>query len=107
MSRGILATCYAHLRDGVSPEQVQAAYAQAYQDEPFVHLVSQPPHTKHTTGTNHAFVHPIVDPEAHRLIVLAALDNLGKGAAGQAIQCANCLFDLPETTGLGAGGVFP
>ena len=78
-----------------------------YASEPFVHVIAQPPHTKHASGTNHAYVYPLVDPRTGRLIVLSAIDNLGKGAAGQAIQCANVMDGLPETLGLDAAGLYP
>jgi N-acetyl-gamma-glutamyl-phosphate reductase len=107
MTRGILATCYASLRDGVAPDQVRQAYADAYGQEPFVRLADQPPHTKWTLGSNLCFVHPIVDRHGGRLIVVSALDNLVKGAAGQAIQCANVMYGLPETLGLPREGVYP
>jgi N-acetyl-gamma-glutamyl-phosphate reductase len=107
MTRGILATCYADLRAGVSADDVRMAYAAFYADEPFVHVCAQPPHTKYASGTNHAYVYPAVDARTNRLISLAAIDNLGKGAAGQAIQCANAMYGLPETLGLGAGGLYP
>jgi N-acetyl-gamma-glutamyl-phosphate reductase len=107
MTRGILATCYADLRAGVSADAVRAAYAAFYVAEPFVHVIEQPPHTKYASGTNHAYVYPVVDARTDRLVVLAALDNLGKGAAGQAIQCANVLEGMPETVGLDVGGMYP
>lgn len=107
MTRGILATCYADLRPGVTADDVRAAYERAYADEPFVRLSAQPPHTKWTLGSNMCFVHPLVDPEGGRLIAVSALDNLVKGAAGQAIQCANMMYGLPETMGLPREGVWP
>lgn len=107
MTRGILATCYADLRAGISADDVRLAYEAYYAEEPFVHVSAQPPHTKHASGTNHAYVCPAVDARTNRLIALSAIDNLGKGAAGQAIQCANALYGLPETLGLGAGGLYP
>jgi N-acetyl-gamma-glutamyl-phosphate reductase len=107
LTRGILATCYADLRPGMAAEAVRAAYEAAYADEPFVHVLAQPPHTKHATATNHTFIYPVVDERTGRLVVVAALDNLGKGAAAQAIQCANLMAGLPEATGLSDGGVYP
>lgn len=107
MTRGILATCYAPLREGVTAAGVAAAYRAAYGDEPFVRLSSISPHTKWTLGSNLCYVHPTVDDEAGRLVVVSAIDNLGKGAAGQAIQCANILCGLPETLGLPLEGVYP
>ncbi|MFI5271662.1 MAG: N-acetyl-gamma-glutamyl-phosphate reductase [Ktedonobacterales bacterium] len=107
MTRGILATCYAPLRDGVTAARVAAAYSEAYAAEPFVRLAGSAPHTKWTLGSNRCFVYPTVDEQAGRLVVVSALDNLIKGAAGQAIQCANVMYGLPETAGLPAEGVFP
>lgn len=107
MTRGILATCYATLRPGVTAEDVRATYAAAYADTPCVQLAATAPHTKWTLGSNRCFVHATVEPRSGRLIVVSALDNLVKGAAGQAIQCANLMHDLPETLGLPLEGVYP
>jgi N-acetyl-gamma-glutamyl-phosphate reductase len=107
MTRGILATCYADLTPGVTPDDVRATYERAYADEPFVRLSAQPPHTKWTAGSNLCFVYPTVDPEGDRLIAISALDNLVKGASGQAIQCANLMYGLDETLGLPREGVYP
>lgn len=107
MTRGILATCYATPRPGVTPEDVRAAYEAAYRDEPFVRLAETSPHTKWTYGSNLAYVYPFIEPRAGRLIVISAIDNLVKGAAGQAIQCANLMYGLPETMGLPLEGVYP
>ncbi len=112
MTRGILATCYADLRQDESgqlptTEQVRALYAEYYAGEPFVHVVDQPPHTKWTYGSNACLVYPMVDTRTGRLLVVSCLDNLVKGAAGQAIQNANLLSGLPETTGLPALSVYP
>jgi N-acetyl-gamma-glutamyl-phosphate reductase len=107
MTRGILATCYGTLHDGVTAADVTEAYRAAYADEPFVRIAASAPHTKWTLGSNLCFVHPVVDAEAGRLVAVSALDNLGKGAAGQAVQCANIMCGLPETLGLPAEGVYP
>jgi N-acetyl-gamma-glutamyl-phosphate reductase len=107
MTRGILATCYAPLRPGTSLADVRDAYRIWYEGEGFVTVAAAPPHTKHTLGTNHAFVYPAVDERAGRLVVVSAIDNLGKGAAGQAVQCANIMCGLPETLGLASGGLYP
>jgi N-acetyl-gamma-glutamyl-phosphate reductase len=107
MTRGILATCYASLRAGVTADDVERAYQAAYRDEPFVRLAAHPPHTKWTLGSNLCFVHPVVEAASGRLIVVSALDNLVKGAAGQAVQCANVMYGLPETLGLSREGVYP
>jgi N-acetyl-gamma-glutamyl-phosphate reductase len=107
MTRGILATCYATLRESVTAAEVAEVYSAAYADEPFVRVSASAPHTKWTLGSNLCFVRPAVDAEAGRLIAISALDNLGKGAAGQAVQCANIMYGLPETQGLPAEGVYP
>jgi N-acetyl-gamma-glutamyl-phosphate reductase len=110
MSRGILATCTAPLAEpGVSHERTYAAYAEAYADEPFVHLLpeGQWPQTKSVLGSNAVQVQIAVDHEAGRLIAVAALDNLTKGTAGAAVQCMNLALGLPETTGLPTVGVTP
>ena len=108
MTRGILATCYADLKDAtLTTKDVHAKYAQYYANEPFVHVVDQSPHTKWTYGSNHCFIHPFVDTRTQRLVVISCLDNLVKGASGQALQNANILYGLPETTGLTALAVYP
>ena len=109
MSRGILATCSAGLRPGADAESARAAYAKAYADEPFVHLLpeGQWPTTAAVLGANTVQLQLAVDPDAGRLVVVAAVDNLTKGTAGGALQCANIALGLPETTGLPTVGVAP
>jgi N-acetyl-gamma-glutamyl-phosphate reductase len=109
MSRGILATCSARLRPGADAESTRAAYAKAYADEPFVHLLpeGQWPATAAVLGANTVQLQLAVDPDAGRLVVVAAVDNLTKGTAGGALQCANIALGLPETTGLPVVGVAP
>jgi N-acetyl-gamma-glutamyl-phosphate reductase len=109
MSRGILATCSARVTPGVDAEAVRAAYIKAYADEPFVHLLpeGQWPSTAAVLGANTVTIQVTVDPDAGRLVVVAAVDNLTKGTAGAAIQCANLALGLPETTGLPLVGVAP
>ncbi|HEY4386490.1 MAG TPA: N-acetyl-gamma-glutamyl-phosphate reductase [Ktedonobacteraceae bacterium] len=112
MTRGILVTSYADLRQDASGsipsnEDLRALYTQYYAHEPFVHIVEQSPQTKWTYGSNHCFIHPFVDNRTKRLIVISCLDNLMKGAAGQAVQNANILYGLPETAGLAALGLHP
>jgi N-acetyl-gamma-glutamyl-phosphate reductase len=107
MTRGILSTCYASLRPGVTKEMVQQVYEEAYRTEPFTRLVATAPHTKWTLGSNLCFVYPTVTHEGGRLVVLSVLDNLVKGAAGQAVQCANVMYRLPEDLGLPTKGVYP
>ena len=107
MPRGILATCTA--RTAASADELRAALHTQYDDEPFVHVLpeGQWPRTAATAGSNSCHLQVAVDPDAGRAVVVAALDNLGKGAAGQALQCANLALGLPETTGLPVNGVAP
>lgn len=110
MSRGILATVTAPL-DGVRADAaaVRAAYEQAYADEPFVHLLPEGvwPQTQAVYGSNAVHVQVTVDASAGRLVAVAAIDNLGKGTAGGALQSMNLALGLPETTGLSTIGVAP
>jgi N-acetyl-gamma-glutamyl-phosphate reductase len=109
MPRGILATCTARLAPGVSAETLRDAVASAYLDEPFVHLLPEGrwPSTAATAGSNAVHLQVAADTHAGRAVVAAAIDNLGKGAAGQAVQCANLMLGLAETAGLTANGVAP
>lgn len=104
MNRGILATCYATAKGPCDP---LAALAEAYEDEPFVHVSQRIPSTKWTLGSNAVHLTARHDPRTGRVIAIAALDNLVKGAAGQMIQCANLMLGLDETAGLGISGVCP
>ncbi|MEV0157094.1 N-acetyl-gamma-glutamyl-phosphate reductase [Micromonospora sp. NPDC050686] len=106
MPRGILATVTAVPTGDADPREVLAA---AYADEPFVHVLPEGtwPHTAATAGSNSCHLQASVDVDSGRVIVVSAVDNLGKGAAGQAVQNANLMFDLPETTGLSVFGVKP
>jgi len=107
MPRGILATCTA--RSTAAEADLRAALKAAYDGEPFVHVLPEGrwPHTAATAGSNACHLQVAVDADAGRAVVVAALDNLGKGAAGQALQCANLALGLPETAGLTASGVAP
>jgi N-acetyl-gamma-glutamyl-phosphate reductase len=106
MTRGLLASCVATLAD--SSKDPAAVLASAYRDEPFVRLAEGGlPHTKRLTGTNHAEVAAKVDERTGRVLAFAAIDNLGKGAAGQAIQNANLMLGFPETDGLGVHPCLP
>ena len=110
MPRGILATCTARLAGAVpGTPAVRAALADAYAGEPFVHVLpeGQWPTTAATVGSNAVHLQAAADAHAGRALVAAALDNLGKGAAGQAVQAANLMLGLPETAGLTAQGVAP
>ncbi|GLY18537.1 N-acetyl-gamma-glutamyl-phosphate reductase [Kineosporia sp. NBRC 101677] len=109
MSRGILATCTARLKPGVSVEQVRTAWESTYADEAFVHVLPEGrwPRTADTLGANTALVQVAVDQRVGRVIAVSAIDNLAKGTAGGAIQSANLALDLPETLGLPLVGVAP
>ncbi len=109
MPRGILATCSAKLLDGVTEDDVRAAYEKAYADEPFVHLLpeGQWPQTKSVTGSNSVHLQVTVDEDAHRLVAVGAVDNLAKGTAGAAVQCMNLALGLDEATGLTTVGLAP
>jgi N-acetyl-gamma-glutamyl-phosphate reductase len=112
MTRGILATCYgrpvadAGGAGGLSTAEAMAIVGRRYADERFVTVVDQPS-TKATRGSNCAQVTVRVDPRTGWVLAIAALDNLVKGASGQAVQCANLALGLPEETGLPVAGVFP
>lgn len=109
MSRGILTTAYARLSCGVDPAEVRAAYEEDYRYEPFVHLLPSGtwPHTKWVYGSNHCLLGLEVDRRTGWLVVASAIDNLVKGAAGQAVQNFNLMFGLEETTGLAAVPMYP
>jgi N-acetyl-gamma-glutamyl-phosphate reductase len=109
MPRGILATATARAARPVSTAEVREVLAEAYAAEPFVHLLDEPawPHTSATYGSNSCHVQATVDADSDRIVVVSALDNLGKGAAGQAVQCANLMLGVPETAGLSVDGVAP
>ncbi len=110
MTRGIFSTCYAPLAPAsstITDTELAAIYADFYRDAPFVRVTDAPLHTKHTLGANYCLVHPTRDARTGRLVVLSCLDNLVKGAAGQAVQNMNLMLGLPETSGLEGLAVFP
>ncbi len=113
MVRGILATCHVMLNADVDEKAVWKIYRQAYADEPFVRIVKERsgihryPEPKLLAGTNFCDVGFERDPHARRLVVMAAIDNLMKGAAGQAVQAFNLMHGLAETTGLEFPGLHP
>ncbi|WP_333768551.1 N-acetyl-gamma-glutamyl-phosphate reductase [Streptomyces sp. IBSBF 2435] len=109
MSRGILATCTAKARPGVTAADVRAAYEKAYADEPFVHLLpeGQWPATASVHGSNAVHLQVAYDQDARRIIAISAIDNLAKGTAGGAVQSMNIALGLPEGTGLSTIGVAP
>ncbi|MCD6453427.1 MAG: N-acetyl-gamma-glutamyl-phosphate reductase [Dehalococcoidales bacterium] len=113
MTRGILTTAYATLTpgrfsiDSPGKDALRQLYQDFYRDEPFIRIADFPPHTKHTWGNNHCLIYPTIDLRTGRLIVISCLDNLVKGAAGQAIQNMNLMLGFPETCGLEATAVYP
>lgn len=109
MPRGILATCSAKAKPGVTAESVRAVYEKAYADEPFVHLLpeGQWPATASVYGSNAVQVQVAFDAAAHRIIAISAIDNLTKGTAGGAVQSMNIALGLPEDMGLSTIGVAP
>ncbi len=104
MTRGILATCYGEATGAGDPLSV---LREGYAGEPFVHVTDQPPATKWLTGSNGVQLTARYDERTGRVLALCALDNLGKGAAGQMIQCANLMLGFDETAGLTTIGVYP
>jgi N-acetyl-gamma-glutamyl-phosphate reductase len=104
MNRGILATCYGMARGQCDP---LAALREAYAGEPFVHVTEASPATKWTLGSNAVQITARYDERTGRVLAIAALDNLVKGAAGQMIQCANLMLGLNETAGLPLCGIYP
>ena len=104
MTRGILATCYGEAMGPCDPLDV---LGNAYADEPFVFVSPEPPATKWVSGSNGVRLTARYDERTGRVLALSAIDNLGKGAAGQMIQCANLMLGLDETVGLNTIGVYP
>ncbi len=107
MTRGILATCYATLSRPVESAEIESIYRDFCEEEPFLFFTDTPPRTKWVAGSNHCAVYATVDQTDRRLMAFAAIDNLVKGAAGQAVQNANVMLGLDETAGLKAAPLFP
>ena len=113
MTRGILSSCYATLAEPANwvgnegREKILNLYRDFYADDPFVRVVATPPQTKQTLGNNLCLIHPSIDERTGRLIVISCLDNLVKGAAGQAVQNMNLMCGFPEETALEALAVSP
>ena len=105
MVRGILATCYLDLAGGADFGDLERAYLDAYADRAFVRVVDAPPRTKEVAGTNRCLVH--LTRQGERVIVISAIDNLVKGAAGQGVQALNLAMGWPETAGLQAAPRWP
>ena len=109
MNRGILITAYASLKKGVTEEEVRAIYNKYYAKEKFVRVLENGacPQTRWVEGSNFVDVNFKIDPRTNRIIMMGAMDNLVKGAAGQAVQNMNLMFGLPEDEGLRMAPVFP
>ena len=109
MPRGILATCTARLRPDTDPAAVREVWEKAYAAEPFVHVLPEGswPTTASVIGSNHVRLQVAVDERLRRVVVVSAVDNLTKGTAGAAVQCANIALGLEETLGLPIAGVAP
>lgn len=107
MTRGIHATCFAPLREAVDQQQLDDTYGEFYRDAPFTLVTNEPPHTKHTLGSNRCLVHPVADSRNGMLVAIGVLDNLVKGAAGQAVENMNLMLGMPQTAGLDAAAVYP
>lgn len=107
MVRGILASCYARLKESISTREIQAIYTDFYSDNPFVRIVDTPPMTKHTLGSNDCIIHPVVDNRTGLLTIIGCIDNLVKGAAGQAVQNMNVMCGFSEEEGLGQLALYP
>ena len=100
LDQGLLASCYVSTDNGVTPEQLRGLFEDEYGDEPFVELADSPPGVRDVRGTNMCRIHATVEPATGRVLVFAAIDNLWKGAAGQAVQDLNLMLGLDETAGL-------
>ena len=109
MNRGILVTAYASLTKDVTYEEVKAAYDKYYKDEFFVRVLNKDvcPQTRNVEGSNFVDVNFKIDPRTNRIIMMGAIDNLVKGAAGQAVQNMNLMFGLKESEGLELVPMFP
>ena len=107
MNRGILATCYARPTGATSTDEVLGLMAAAYAEEPFVVVSERSPSTKATLGSNSVHITARADERTGWVMVISALDNLVKGASGQAVQCANLALGIDETAGLAPAGIYP
>ena len=109
MNRGILSTIYVKLSDGVCAEDLRLTLIERYQGEPFVRVLNagEAPATRHVSGSNHALIAVAADHQPGRAVLICALDNLVKGASGQAVQNMNLMFGFDETAGLEQEALFP
>lgn len=113
MVRGILATCHVFLKRSMTEKEIWKIYRQDYSDEPFVRIIKEAtgiyryPEPKLLSGTNYCDIGFEIDPHSNRLVVMSAIDNLMKGASGQAVQAFNLMCGFPEQTALGFAGLHP
>ena len=110
LTRGIISTCYANIKPGKltgGQEELDQVYQQFYRGEPFTRVAQEPPETKHTWGSNLCLVYPALKPRTGKVVAIGVIDNLVKGAAGQAVQNMNIMFGFPETAGIDALPVYP
>ena len=113
MTRGILASCYAKFRAGesfsgeIGQRRLMDLYRDFFAEHPFVHVTDEPPSTKQTLGNNDCRIYPTVDRSTGRLVAVGCIDNLVKGAAGQAVQNMNIMFGMPEQLGLEELALYP
>jgi N-acetyl-gamma-glutamyl-phosphate reductase len=109
MSRGMLLTIYAKPKADVGPDELRASLQSCYEAEPFVHVLPEGkwPHTKWATGTNTCFIAIGTDEATGRAILVSALDNLGKGYAGQMVQCLNLMMGVDESCGIALRAAYP
>lgn len=107
IDRGILTTAYAEPARELDHDMLRKAYEHAYAGEPFVRVLAAPPEVKHVRGSNYCDVYATYDPRTNRVLAISAIDNLVKGAAGQAVQNMNLMFAWPETAGLEQGPLNP
>jgi N-acetyl-gamma-glutamyl-phosphate reductase len=109
MNRGILSSCYVRLKNGAEAGDLRKILAERFQGEPFVRIVAEgvSPSTRHVRGSNLCLIGIFPDRVKGRAILLSVIDNLVKGASGQAIQNMNAMLGIAETTGLGQLPMFP
>tara|TARA_B100001146_G_scaffold218638_1_gene224706 strand:- start:16962 stop:17978 length:1017 start_codon:yes stop_codon:yes gene_type:complete len=107
MTRGILGTNYAILKNDINENDVIELYKEFYKNEPFIKIVNAPPATKHTWGSNFVYLYPYVRKDTNTLVVISALDNLVKGSAGAAIQNMNLMQGFEETMGISVLPIYP
>lgn len=110
MTRGIVSTCYAKAKKGKlsgGKEELDAVFGDFYRREPFTKVMQACPETKHTSGSNLCLLYPVIHEKTGRIVVISCIDNLVKGAAGQAVQNMNIMFGFPETAGLEALPLYP